>query len=241
MLKVVAPSLMKGWPNTYTFTKALAENLLVEEKGCLPLAIVRPSIVTSAWNEPLPGWIDNLNGPTGIFVGTYKGILRHIVAKTEACADVIPVDAVINLMIALVWFTSIKRSNTVQFYNSTSGAVKPLKWVQIKEDFCRVIYANPCSQLFRYPNISMTEFRLMNRIWRVIDHLLPGYLFDLVMTVLCQKPFMVKLYGKIHQKLDLLEPFTTNEWHFPSDNVVELIDQLQETDKDVGLLLFHDR
>jgi hypothetical protein len=31
-------------PNTYTFTKALAEHVLVEQSGNLPVAIVRPSI-----------------------------------------------------------------------------------------------------------------------------------------------------------------------------------------------------
>lgn len=52
-------------PNTYTYTKALAEHLLMEECGGIPLAIVRPTIVTAAMKEPIPGWVDNLNGPTG--------------------------------------------------------------------------------------------------------------------------------------------------------------------------------
>jgi len=52
-------------PNTYTYTKALAEHLLTEECGTIPLAIVRPTIVTAALKEPIPGWVDNLNGPTG--------------------------------------------------------------------------------------------------------------------------------------------------------------------------------
>ena len=52
-------------PNTYTFTKAIAEQLLMETASDLPLAIVRPSIVVAAWKDPLPGWVDNLNGPTG--------------------------------------------------------------------------------------------------------------------------------------------------------------------------------
>ena len=57
-------------PNTYTFTKAITEQLVNENKEHLPMAIVRPSIVAGAMKEPLPGWVDNLNGPTGI---TEKG------------------------------------------------------------------------------------------------------------------------------------------------------------------------
>ena len=53
-------------PNTYTFTKALAEQLLEKECGNVPLVIVRPSVVTASAQEPMPGWIDNIYGPTGI-------------------------------------------------------------------------------------------------------------------------------------------------------------------------------
>lgn len=52
-------------PNTYTYTKAIAEQLIGLERGDLPIAIVRPSIVVAGWREPLKGWVDNMNGPTG--------------------------------------------------------------------------------------------------------------------------------------------------------------------------------
>lgn len=65
----LASRLVGKRPNTYTYTKALAEHLLLEECGGIPLAIVRPTIVTAAMNEPIPGWVDNLNGPTGMAMG----------------------------------------------------------------------------------------------------------------------------------------------------------------------------
>ena len=57
--------IIQDRPNTYTFTKALAEQLIFEENGNLPIAIVRPSIVVASHQEPVRGWVDNLNGPTG--------------------------------------------------------------------------------------------------------------------------------------------------------------------------------
>lgn len=45
-LEHIASQLMEGRPNTYTFTKALAENLVEEYSAHLPIAIVRPSIIT---------------------------------------------------------------------------------------------------------------------------------------------------------------------------------------------------
>jgi fatty acyl-CoA reductase len=44
-------------PNTYTFTKNLAESIANDYKDKIPLVIFRPSIVVSAVNEPLPGWV----------------------------------------------------------------------------------------------------------------------------------------------------------------------------------------
>ncbi len=88
------PLLIHPRPNTYTFTKAIAETLVAREARLarLPCAIVRPSIVGAAWREPLAGWIDNLNGVTGILVGTGKGVLRAIKCDPNYTLDLVPVD-----------------------------------------------------------------------------------------------------------------------------------------------------
>ena len=57
--------LIGKYPNTYNFTKAMTEQLIYEESGSLPIAIVRPSIVTCSLKEPIPGWVDSFNGITG--------------------------------------------------------------------------------------------------------------------------------------------------------------------------------
>lgn len=93
-------------PNTYTYTKALAERLIVEQASDLPIAIVRPSIVVAAWKEPLRGWIDNLNGPTGLILAIGKGLLRSMQVSRSVKADVIPVDIVINTMIASAYYAA---------------------------------------------------------------------------------------------------------------------------------------
>ncbi len=54
MFDILTKKLINDRPNTYTYSKALAEHLISEEANGIPLAIIRPSIVTSAWREPLP-------------------------------------------------------------------------------------------------------------------------------------------------------------------------------------------
>lgn len=67
-LEALAPSMLEGRPNTYTYTKAVAESVLVNEAKGLPLSIVRPSIVAGSYREPYAGWVDCIHGPTGLFV-----------------------------------------------------------------------------------------------------------------------------------------------------------------------------
>ena len=50
-----------GWPNTYTFTKSLAESLIAKHGAGLPIAIVRPSIVETSVTKPFRGWNEGIN------------------------------------------------------------------------------------------------------------------------------------------------------------------------------------
>ena len=40
--------------NTYLYTKNLAEEVLATEAKDLPTCIVRPSLVTAVWKDPIP-------------------------------------------------------------------------------------------------------------------------------------------------------------------------------------------
>jgi long-chain acyl-CoA synthetase len=86
-----------GWPNTYTYTKSLAESLLLRRAGRLRFSILRPSIVESAFEFPFPGWNESFNGsaPLAYVMGSW---FRMIPAKPDAPFDVIPVDMVCKAM-----------------------------------------------------------------------------------------------------------------------------------------------
>lgn len=54
LVSLLTPKLIAKHPNTYTYTKALAEYLVQQEAGDLNVAIIRPSIVGASWKEPFP-------------------------------------------------------------------------------------------------------------------------------------------------------------------------------------------
>lgn len=105
-LQVLQAHLLDRWPNTYTFTKALAEHLIAIEAADLPVAIVRPTIVVGSWREPVVGWMDNLNGLHGVAFAGSQGFLKTVQIREECVADAIPVDVTVNTMIAAAYYVA---------------------------------------------------------------------------------------------------------------------------------------
>lgn len=60
------------------------------------------NLVLSSINEPLSGWVDNFNGPTGIVSAVGKGIFHTIMCNGESVADFIPVDLVSIIDVVVV-------------------------------------------------------------------------------------------------------------------------------------------
>ncbi|KAF8396017.1 hypothetical protein HHK36_017629 [Tetracentron sinense] len=47
-----------GWQDTYVFTKAMGEMLIDSMRGDIPVVIICPSVIESAYREPFPGWME---------------------------------------------------------------------------------------------------------------------------------------------------------------------------------------
>ena len=90
-----------GWPDAYAFTKALGEQALTESKGNVPVSIVRPSIIESAWAEPRPGWIRGFRMAEPVIISYARGLLKEFPGVPEGTIDVIPVDIVVAAIIAV--------------------------------------------------------------------------------------------------------------------------------------------
>src|SRR5882762_8715648 len=88
-----------GWPNIYTYAKALGEQLVAAETGIVR-SIVRPSIVESAKDYPFPGWNEGVTTTAPIIFMALKG-QRQIPASEKLILDITPVDQVAAVMLAV--------------------------------------------------------------------------------------------------------------------------------------------
>ncbi|KAJ0020866.1 hypothetical protein Pint_31043 [Pistacia integerrima] len=118
-----------GWPNTYAFTKAMGEMILGKYRGNLPLVIVRPTIITSTFAEPFPGWIEGLRTIDGPIAGYGKGKLTFLLANPKAICDMMPVDMVVNSMIMAM--TANTRQSSQMIYQVGSSMRNPIKLTNV--------------------------------------------------------------------------------------------------------------
>uniref|UniRef100_A0A2A4JS90 Fatty acyl-CoA reductase n=1 Tax=Heliothis virescens TaxID=7102 RepID=A0A2A4JS90_HELVI len=144
-LDSITPGLLGDFPNTYAYTKAVAENIVLEYSQGLPVALFRPSIVIGTAKEPVSGWIDNVYGPTGVVVGAAVGLLHVLNCDAKVVADLVPGDMVVCACIAAAWRTARdSRSNHEDapppdlpppVYNYVSSEQKPLTWGMLLQTY----------------------------------------------------------------------------------------------------------
>ncbi|MCU1346932.1 MAG: hypothetical protein JWL70_3198 [Acidimicrobiia bacterium] len=120
-----------GWPDAYAYTKALGEQALMENKGAVPVNIVRPSIIESALAEPSPGWIRGFRMAEPVIISYARGLLKEFPGVPEGTVDVIPVDLVVATIIAVA---AAGPDNAPPIVQSASGSANPLKYRRLVDN-----------------------------------------------------------------------------------------------------------
>jgi long-chain acyl-CoA synthetase len=113
-----------GWPNTYTYTKSLGEQVVAGSD--VRWAIARPSIVESALRHPFPGWNEGFTTSAPLAYLSLQGH-RAYPGRTGAILDVVPVDLVAAGLVAIAadLLDRGRRSAGGRTYHLASGDVNP--------------------------------------------------------------------------------------------------------------------
>ncbi|KXJ70568.1 hypothetical protein RP20_CCG023141 [Aedes albopictus] len=238
-LETFAPKYMGMLPNTYVFTKSLAEHIINDHKDKLPLILFRPSIVISSMRDPIPGWIDNFNGPVGLLVGSGIGICRTMYCDPNNVADYTPVDVCIKAMIVAAWKkgTAVVQRTPISpespqlpVYNCCISNLRNCTMSQIVEMGKVLSNDIPLDRCVWAPGGGITQIKLLNTIRVVLYHIMPAILLDVLLRATGQKPFVAKLQRKIYNANVALEYFIHNNWDFRNDNFIHLASEIKPED-----------
>ena len=164
----------RGWNDTYTYMKFLAEQMVMELRGDLPTAIVRPSIIESSFDEPVPGWLGKFRMSEPLIVGFGKGRLPDFPADPDIILDIIPVDFVVNATLAAAEATA--RRGGIEVYHVATGTQNPLYFRGIFEATYDYFIKNPMLEdgkpiavpIWKYPSVEEFQQKLDSRM-RLID------------------------------------------------------------------------
>ena len=227
-----------GWPNTYTFTKSLAESLIVKRGAGLPIAVVRPSIVETSIEKPFRGWNEGINTSASLsyLLGTS---FRQLPTNERKRLDIIPVDQVCRGM-TLIAAAIVERRHQPLYQLATSvtnpcdmrrsieltslahrkhyRAQEGLEyWLRLRLD------AIPVSKA-RYNRMSApAQKAIIRSIQRVMAPL------PMKKTALAKAERNLE---KVEKLIELFEPFILlNEHDFPADNVAALSHALVQEEK----------
>ncbi|KAG5584068.1 hypothetical protein H5410_044502 [Solanum commersonii] len=225
-----------GWQDTYTFTKAIGEMMINSMRHEIPILILRPSIITSSYKEPFPGWIQGYRviDPSIFLYG--KGELPAVYCDQDTLMDMIPVDLVVNATMASIAKHGYLQSPQLNVYHLATTFVNPVAIHQIF-DYCYEYFT-----LFPFVNskgdkIEVKEMKYFdkisdfsNYIWEVLSN-------QHKVQELSEKE-LLKIHMRFKRKVEFLnnfsklyEPYGFYRGRFHTGNMRILMEEMSEEER----------
>ena len=228
-----------GWPNTYTFTKSLAESLIATRGAGLPVAVVRPAIVETSIAKPFLGWNEGINTSASLsyLLGTY---FRQLPTNERKRLDIIPVDSVCQGMTLIAAAVMERRHDAMyQLATSVSNPCDMRRSIELTglahrkhyraqegiEHWLRLHFDTIPVSKQRYQRLSAPAQRTMVRTIQKIMAPLPLKKTPLARTE--------RSLERLEKLIVLFEPFILNNEHdFVAGNVEKLNRLLPEGERE---------
>src|SRR5690349_5773132 len=242
-----------GWPNIYTYTKSLGEQLVAAETKMVR-SIVRPSIVESAMSYPFPGWNEGFTTTASIIFLIRKG-QTQIPADPKLILDITPVDQVASVMLAVSAQACVEEPQLVfqaatgdanannmeriiglcgldkrNYFEEKDTGVKILNKIQARMEPRPVTVS-------KFENTSVPMFNAAaKKASSLLDSVRPrwggGRVGEVIDRVKSSVERVEELTRETSEAFDMFRPFTVeNAYVFRSDNVRTLFDRITEDER----------
>ncbi|XP_076392313.1 fatty acyl-CoA reductase wat isoform X2 [Megachile rotundata] len=231
--EVTLRDILGEWPNAYTFSKSIAESLVenFSRKTSIPCSVFRPSIVISPYDEPVSGWVANVNGPAAPIIMINLGVAHVIPIGMANALDIVPLDLAVNCLLATIWDLTVhKKSKGSQVYNYGSSLWKPFHMIRYHATYFNEVKKHPFEKMLWYPFIITTNRRYCFLLLNVLIHIIPAVLADLVLMLLGKRRRALDVAWKATKLADPLFYFITTEWILEVNNSQNILPHMNPTD-----------
>lgn len=176
-------------PNTYTLSKALAEDIVYSYRTKFPIVIIRPSSVWYAMEEPFKGFIEGMHSGIAIICGGMTGFIRSMYVGKNSAAKITPVDYIISATIASAWKRSTVLTEDLLIYNCTDAEENPLPWNKSFETAKPYfLQYPPLEKMIWYPKISFTSSLMYHKFSMFAFQIMPAICYDALRMLSGKKP-----------------------------------------------------
>ncbi|CAH0385678.1 unnamed protein product [Bemisia tabaci] len=223
-------------PNTHVLTKIMAEEVIREKLGRLPIAIYRPSLVMNSYKEPVCGWNRSFHGVGALFFRLGLSALRIPKMSSHHRINIIPVDKCACALVALPWHIHSLRREKVDvtpIYNHVTDR-NPVTWTRARSLMLRNIRIK-----WMLSNLMQKIMQLIrnNQIVQKLKFLLAKIVSLLPVTADVKQlspPLRLReLYMKIGMSSEQLTSFTQRDLRFEDDNMQCLWSHMSMTDRSI--------
>ncbi|CAJ2659301.1 unnamed protein product [Trifolium pratense] len=236
-----------GWPNTYVFTKAMGEMLVETSKENMSVVVIRPTIVTSTYREPFPGWVEGLRTIDSVVVAYGKGKLTSFMADLDAVVDVIPADMVVNAIIVAMVAHANQPSDDHIIYHVGSSVRNPITYRDFREYnfkyFTEKPWINKDGKPVKVDRVTVFSNLASFRRYMFIRYLLPLKGLEVANTILCQ--YFQGIYLDFNRKItivmrlvDLYLPYLFFNGIFDDMNTEKLLLTAKQEGAEMNLFYF---
>ncbi|XP_059610991.1 putative fatty acyl-CoA reductase CG5065 [Phlebotomus argentipes] len=243
-MEIVAPFYMDFFPNSYTFTKGLAEQLIESYKDKLPVVIFRPSIVTPSLREPFPGWHDFINGPIAYTLPGSLGITHVAIGRKSTLCDYTPLDIVVRSLIVTSYVHGMKyerhkRLPKVEVYNCAAGLEMAMSIRDLMKYAMGVLAVWPVDQAIWVSRAILTDSIILFKVLTILMHFLPVLMLDFLAMILRRKRRLLPVMRTIAYATCKLQFYLCNTWNFNNSKCFSLAKYVTKEDQEEFLFDYY--
>jgi long-chain acyl-CoA synthetase len=244
-----------GWPNIYTYTKSIGDQLVARETGIVR-SIVRPAIVESSLAYPFGGWNEGFTTSAPLVYLALKG-QNKLPVSDSLILDMVPVDHIAGGMLMVAAQACVEEPALV--HQLASGDLNPSRIgrvttltglykrrrFQSKETGNKFLNELAARMEFRpvsYEEYDRTSLPLVNRMSErvsdALDKVRPrwggGRFADWVDQIKKKVDDVKRITKDASRDIDLFRPFILdNEYVLRADNIRALRDRLVPEEREL--------
>ncbi|KNC23423.1 putative fatty acyl-CoA reductase [Lucilia cuprina] len=231
-LEILKLKYTKYYPNAYSFTKNLSEQVVAEFSDRLPITILRPSIVSHSMKDPESGFIDNLNGPMGMLVAIAMGISQVTYCNPDLIMALINVDIVTDFTIIAIYRRGLESMNSkkigLDIRNISAGTRYKYTLNQSTKIFLNETSQEPFVKSLWAPTCFMTTNYFLFIMCVFLVNIPLALIYDFLLMLSKEEKMVLKLTRKVVYTSKALEKFSQKYFEIQNDGMWELLKLLPE-------------